>query len=207
MKVILEDVRNDFKRLSDRLDYVDPEAIVRDYLPIFDEMKILTYWEEKPIALFDYVNEKRVTQGDLSMANAMTHAIGLEYEFRDLVKRAKYDKNVFNALRILASKHYQYMMSLPYIPITLRQWIVDYLADRLKPPTNEKKLRIFLRNLKIVMLLEKLRHLGIPPTRNKATKPGQYGMDIIGKIIFRTPESIATVWKNRYKYWDGVYTI
>lgn len=56
MEYILEIVRNELKILSDELDNVDPETIVRDYLPIFDEMKILAYWEDKPVALFDYAH-------------------------------------------------------------------------------------------------------------------------------------------------------
>lgn len=205
MEYILEIVRNELKILSDELDNVDPETIVRDYLPIFDEMKILAYWEDKPVALFDYANEKRCLQGDLSMANAMSQALRLEHEFRDLVKRSEYDENVFNALRILSSKHYQYKMTLPYIPLALREWMVDYLAGRLKPPTNMEKRRKFLRNMKIVKLLNALCYMGIPPTRNYATKPGQSGMDIIAEMMFLSHETIATVWRNRYKYWDGQY--
>ena len=125
MEVILKDTRDYKKELSDALDNVDSEAIARDYLPIFDEMKILAYWENKPMALFDYVNQRHCLQGDSRMANAITHAYRLEHEFSDLVKRSKYDIKVFNALRNLSAKHYQYLMSLPFIPLALREWIVD----------------------------------------------------------------------------------
>ena len=205
MEVILKDTRDYKKELSDALDNVDSEAIVRDYLPIFDEMKILAYWENKPMALFENVNQRRCLQGDSSMATAMMLALRLEHEFSDLVKRSKYDIKVFNALRNLSAKHYQYLMLLPYIPLALREWIVEYLAGRLKPPTLGGKRLRFLRNIKIVKLLNFLSSRGIPPTRNTATGPGQYGIDIVRKMVHKSRHTIATIWKDRYKYWDGPY--
>ena len=91
----------------------------------------------------------------------------------------------------------------PYIPRILQLCIKEIVGGRFPRPTNEYKRKQFLRNLKIVMLLESLTYRGIPPTRNFATDPGQYGIDIVGKLMDLTPEAIATIWKERDKYYSG----
>ena len=137
------------------------------------------------------------------MAFAASELESVEAAFYCLIRRAAYDRVAHEIVSIVAMEHISNRKLYPYIPEILQLCIEAIAGGQFPCPTNEYKRKQFLRNLKIVMLLESLTYRGIPPTRNMGTDPGQYGIDIVGKLMDLTPEAIATIWKERDKYYSG----
>ena len=104
----------------------------------------------------------------------------VEEEFTCLIRRAVYDRVAHEDSQYRSDGTLLVNRKLyPYIPEILQLCIEAIAGGRFPRPTNEYKRKQFLRNLKIVMLLESLTYRGIPPTRNFGTAPGQYGIDIV----------------------------
>ena len=200
----MEGIRNIIRSyeqiLTKELIDADPDVMASHYVFRLRNMIILVDWEDKPQALFDKESKRLSSLGDTRMAYAASQIDELEEVFCLLIKRSVYDRVAHRILSLVTIEHTEDRKSLPYIPQALRFWIMGVFEGYFPPPTNEEKRLKFLRNVKIVMLLETLTFRGIPPTRNPGTAPGQYGVDIIGELMNLSPDTIATIWKERVKY-------
>lgn len=190
--------------LSVELEHADAGALSYYYLSQLRAMKILVAWEDRPRALFDAESKRRCSQGDTAMTYAAWNIGNVDEDFRFLVKRARYDRVADEILVNVAIEYSANAKSL-YMPKVLREWMMKFFAGLVERPANEERRIKFLRNVKIVKLLNQMAHWGIPPTHNVATAPGQYRIDIAAKLMNLSHHTIATVWKDRYRYWDGPY--
>ena len=182
---------------------IDAKDVAPYYLSRLESVAILAKWENRPKASFDYISKLRSSRGETEMVFAASQLESIEEEFTCLIRRAIYDRVAHEIVSLVAAAHINNKKLYPYIPEILQLCIEAIVGGQFPRPTNEYKRKQFLRNLKIVMLLESLTYRGIPPTRNFGTAPGQYGIDIVAKLMKLSHEAIATIWKERYKYYSG----
>ena len=201
---LYETLRKYEQLLTKDLINVDVEARASYYLSHLQTVAILAEWENRPKALFNYISKLRSSRGDTRMAYAASRLESIEESFTCLIRRAVYDRVAHEIVSLVAATHINDRGQYPYIPEILQRCIEAIAAGYFPCPTNEFKRKKFLRNIKIVELLVFLIGYGIPPTRNPGTAPGQYGIDIVGKLMRLSAEAIATIWKERDKYYSGI---
>ena len=140
---------------------------------------------------------------DTNIADIVLELRCLEEAFACLKRRASRDRVAHEIVHRIVAKLIDDEKPY-YIPESLQSCKKEIAAGQFPRPNSSEGKRVkFLRNIKIVKLLVFLIDHGIAPTHNAATAPGQYGIDIVGKLMKLSPESIATIWQQRDTYYSG----
>ncbi|MFZ5561185.1 MAG: hypothetical protein ACOY41_06640 [Pseudomonadota bacterium] len=87
------------------------------------------------------------------------------------------------------------------LPPALAKFAADALRGSNVPKGRRgtDKREDLVRNQLITDAVSQLQELGIPPTRNNATLPGNCGCDTVAEVLNLSYDAIAKIWKSRQK--------